>query len=298
MTNFKLSKLAKIRSKILLPILLFISIIFYSIFILQDVHPVVTFVVFSIAISLSIILAFTLYSNIHSKLERIQRNINDNIRSANSDLYNQLQGYIHLHNLIQPKYSLPKMREWAASPDFLTVITDTIIEKKPSKILEVGSGTSTLIMAYILHQSEDLNGIIVSLEHDEEYAQKTADLITKHNLNKIVDIHQCPVKKYHVNKNDFLWYDLNDVTDLENIDLLVIDGPPALDWFDKEIEIYSRYGALPLLHDKLNDGTVILLDDARRKREKEIVEMWLSEFSDLKAEYIDTEKGAYLIKKG
>ena len=243
------------------------------------------------------IFIFDKYSKLHSKLEGIEKKVIDKIKTENVDLFYQFQSYIYLQDLIKPQLPFPKMRGWAASPDYLSIITEIIIDKKPMKIVEAGSGVSTLVMAHVLASFNDLNGSIISLDHEEKYARKTVEMLEKHNLKKNVNVYHCGIKKYEFRGDDFLWYDMKTVKNIENIDLLIIDGPPALDWFDGEIKKYSRYGALPLLHEKLNEGAVILLDDASRKREKAIVDDWIFLFDDLQAEYIDTEKGACLIKK-
>jgi hypothetical protein len=75
------------------------------------------------------------------------------------------------------------------------------------------------------------------------------------------------------------------------IDLLVIDGPP------ESTQKMARYPALPLLFKYLLNESIIILDDGGRKEEKEIVEIWEKEFENISSEYLDFEKGAFLIKK-
>ena len=72
--------------------------------------------------------------------------------------------------------------------------------------------------------------------------------------------------------------------------MLVIDGPSGF------IQKNSRYPAMPVLFDRFSKGCEIYLDDAGRVDEKEIVECWLNEYSDLKHMFIDNERGCSVLK--
>ena len=73
------------------------------------------------------------------------------------------------------------------------------------------------------------------------------------------------------------------------IDMLVIDGPSGF------TQKHTRYPALPMLYDRLSHKSVIYLDDAARDDEKEIVDMWLSEYPSLSHAHIETERGCSLL---
>ena len=44
------------------------------------------------------------------------------------------------------------------------------------------------------------------------------------------------------------------------------------------------------------EGCIIILDDAIRDQEKEIMAMWAAQFENLQYEYLNNEKGAFFIK--
>ena len=52
-----------------------------------------------------------------------------------------------------------------------------------------------------------------------------------------------------------------------------------------------------MLHDRLSDDSVILLDDAVGTEEERIVALWLEQFEDLTAQKLPLEKGTYVIRK-
>ena len=95
-----------------------------------------------------------------------------------------------------------------------------------------------------------------------------------------------------INGQNYMWYEPSFVKDIkQNIDLLIIDGPPRI------INKNARYPAIPLLKKYFKENTVILFDDGRRKDEQNTVELWLKELDKFKAEYFNTEKGAYKLSR-
>ncbi|MFM1968610.1 MAG: hypothetical protein RL590_1467, partial [Actinomycetota bacterium] len=59
--------------------------------------------------------------------------------------YRQTEAFIQLSNLLQFKSTIPPTRSWAASPDLLLLVSETVKKIKPSLVVELGSGISTLV---------------------------------------------------------------------------------------------------------------------------------------------------------
>jgi hypothetical protein len=70
------------------------------------------------------------------------------------------------------------------------------------------------------------------------------------------------------------------------IELLVVDGPPAY----AQGHGLARYPALPVLHDRLAPSATIILDDAERPGEREIIRRWQLE-TDLSFHQDDARAG-------
>ena len=70
---------------------------------------------------------------------------------------------------------------------------------------------------------------------------------------------------------DAPWYAERAVAELpEATELLLVDGPPGYgDGMER-----SRYPALPVLEPRLSPGAMVILDDANRRGEREILERW------------------------
>jgi hypothetical protein len=90
-----------------------------------------------------------------------------------------------------------------------------------------------------------------------------------------------PLRDY----GDFSWYDPPSQNLPDQFRLVVCDGPPGQ-------TKGGRYGLLPVFGPRLREGTVIVLDDADRPAEVELVNRWKSE-SDLNVEIFNTPAGSF-----
>ena len=181
---------------------------------------------------------------------------------------------------------LPDIHGWAAAPDLLKLLLKIVHKHKPKIIVELGSGVSTFIMGYICKQF--CQGKIYSLEHHKAYATQTKEQLALHALQNVATVIHAPLKKQTFNNTKIDWYDISVLTEIEKIDLLVVDGPPG------NYQALSRYPAVPVLYEKLSKDAVIILDDGNREDEREIAERWIQEYPDLKLKYIPLEKGVFI----
>jgi hypothetical protein len=227
---------------------------------------------------------FEVYKRLNRHLELIHNNL---IRKGDND-YHQLEALFSLFFSIKPKIPFPETRKGAASPDLLKFIYKTIYYNKPDLVLEASSGISTLIIAYCLKNIG--KGKVISLEHDQKYANITREYICLHDLVEIASIIHAPLKEFKINNETFLWYSLDNLKLDKPIDLLVVDGPPA------STQYMARYPALPLLHKSMNGQSQIILYGGIREDEKKIVQRWITEFDCIKEKYINFEKNAFYIE--
>lgn len=204
--------------------------------------------------------------------------------------YRQIEAIFSLFATIQPRLALPKMRGWSISPDAANTIIGLIKENRPTFILEAGSGVSTLIAAYCCEKHG--RGKIVSLDHEEEYAENTRKLIRQHGLESYASVIYAPLIQYDNEVVNQPWYDTSELSlTKRQIDLLIVDGPP------QHTHSLARYPAVPLLYKHLSDEAVIVLDDYNRDDEKGIAKLWVEEFNDLEAEEMDTEHGTLVLRR-
>jgi predicted O-methyltransferase YrrM len=223
------------------------------------------------------------------RLRRQVAEVNQNLMRQMNDDYRQLEALASLYAAVKPDLPLPEPRGWAASPDFLSRLAEVILQKRPTLVVEAGSGVSTLITAYCLKRLG--GGRVISLDHDAQYAASTQRAIAFHGLEDVATVVHAPLREVEIDGNAWLWYDLDGVELDHPIDVLTIDGPPDT------TQRLARYPAMPLLHDRLGGEAVILLDDGGRADEQEVVARWEKEFGDIGSEYLQLEKGAFIIRR-
>jgi hypothetical protein len=201
--------------------------------------------------------------------------------------YWQLEAFITLVATLKPEFPLPSTREWAASPDLLKKVTEVVLRRSPKLVVEASSGASTIVTALALRRLGQ-GGKVVSLEHDEKYAQLTRQAIDLHGLGEYATVVHAPLKDYDVRGTRFKWYDISSLELDGPIEMLVVDGPPTL------VQRMARYPAVPLLRDKLAEHATIIVDDGDRPDERHMVQEW-SRVYGMDAEYLHLEKGGYIV---
>jgi predicted O-methyltransferase YrrM len=212
---------------------------------------------------------------------------NAEIKRVNEISVQQIESLFSIFFTLEPKLPLPTMRGWAASPDLLKEIISLTHRQKPQLVVEASSGVSTLIIAYCLKRLG--SGKLISLEHEQKFAQATQNNLSLHGLDDIATVIYAPLVEVEINNAKWLWYDLTKVEIPDAIDMLIVDGPPGT------TQKLARYPALPLLHQKLSTDAIIILDDGARSDEEKIVKQWMEELKMSNSKYISLEKGAYLI---
>lgn len=196
----------------------------------------------------------------------------------------KIQALNELTKLIPLRAPLPAMSGWAATPELAIQVFKTIQAEKPKIIAELGSGVTTVVSAYALEKFNP-EGKILSFDHESNFASKTKRELELHQLQDYVQLHTTPLIKRTLNSGNFKWYDIDTGEIHQNIDLLIIDGPPL------ETVKNARYPALPVLYSNLSDHATIIMHDTNRNNEAKTIKRWLTEYPDLECNSLSTEKG-------
>lgn len=205
-------------------------------------------------------------------------------------LFEQIQSTINLFEILDFKAFTPPMRGWAASPDALAVLLREFRKGSPRIALECGSGMSTLVMALAAKQFNPESRVI-ALEHEERFAKETEALLREHGVSDFAEVRLAPLQPLEGLEGSPLWYDLEAVEDLDGIDLLFVDGPPAA------TGPLARQPALPALWDRLGPEAVILMDDLIRTDEQQVRDIWKEAHPELQVENIAVEKGIAILRR-
>lgn len=205
------------------------------------------------------------------------------------DLFSQIEATIQLESIYGFDHVLPPSRGWAASPDLLIQVIDAIRTQKPKLVVELGSGLSTVWIAKAL--KENGGGKLVSLDHEDFFANKTAEVLAKSGLSEWVDLRVSSLEEQIWPEGSELWYAPSTYQDLTDIDVLLVDGPPKR----KGIKTY-RWPAMWALDSKLSKNAVVILDDAFRDAELELGQTW-AERSNFEFNLPALEKQAVVLKR-
>ena len=212
--------------------------------------------------------------------ERDARRIAKSQSEAAWQHYRQSEFYAQLLNLLNLSAPIPSTRSWAASPDVLLTLLDYARTKSPKKILDLGSGMSTLVLAKGAPQAT-----VISIDNSAEYALKTRQMLASHEITN-VDVRVAPLTPH---ASGVEWYDLSQFGDISAIDILFIDGPPG------SKNDRARHPALAECLSKLSPRAIVVIDDAGRDGERNLAEEFAKALPHHVLEFLPHEKGTVVL---
>ncbi|MBM2617583.1 class I SAM-dependent methyltransferase [Actinoplanes sp. LDG1-06] len=177
------------------------------------------------------------------------RELDDSLAGRMRDHTRDIEAIVQLFQRVTPRAPMPP----AHAPADLLDLLHLIRTRKPRFALELGSGTATIWLAYAMEQ---VGGRLVSLHHDADRAEQARASVATHALVGVAEVREAPLRPVTIADRSFPWYDLEAVADVHDVDLLVIDGPPASTGPD------ARFPALPLLTERLADAAAVFAADA------------------------------------
>jgi predicted O-methyltransferase YrrM len=212
--------------------------------------------------------------------ERDARRIAKSQSEAAWQHYRQSEFYAQLLNLLNLSAPIPSTRSWAASPDVLLTLLDYARTTSPKKILDLGSGMSTLVLAKSAPQAT-----VISIDNSAEYALKTRQMLASHGITN-VDVRVAPLAPH---SSGVEWYDLSQFGDISAIDILFIDGPPG------SKNDRARHPALAECLSKLSPRAIVVIDDAGRDGERNLAEEFAKALPHHVLEFLPHEKGTAVL---
>jgi hypothetical protein len=163
-------------------------------------------------------------------------------------------------------------------PAGLATVCNDIVLNGRRRVVELGSGISTVLLARLLCQRSPVGGFrIAAVEHDARWAQWVTEQLDREGTGSDVVVVHAPLAPHPRAERGLSWYDDDALTGGlrtalrgDPIDLLVVDGPPAY----AAGHGLARYPALPVLCDLLAPRATVILDDAERPGEQEVLRRW------------------------
>lgn len=170
-----------------------------------------------------------------------------------------------------------------SEPDSFSVSSSTMLflrhlmqRERPRRIVEFGGGVSTRIFADYARQMRAAGERIrvISIDHEAEYLAQTHRALRRRSLEGFVEFLHCPLSRQELLGRELPAYTveastLANAAGDEGFGLCFVDGPPG---------VVGRAGCLPLAAPFLARRATVLLDDACRAGEQQIVWEWYRHF--------------------
>ncbi len=189
-------------------------------------------------------------------------------------------------------YPLPFGGGWALTADAAALLAREVALNRPRVVVELGSGVSTLLMARMFKEMG--TGKVYSLDHDAGWAEHTRRHLVASGVAKWAEVFDAPLARQRFGDKEYDWYTVPDaVRRLEQIDFLIVDGPPAA----LDPSGMPRYPALPAFAAQLSPQAIVYVDDAKRPQEQAMLERWLEENPGFEGRMHDTVPGTYLLRR-
>jgi hypothetical protein len=181
----------------------------------------------------------------------------------NVDLLHQMEAIVTLRGMMRGvPLPLPVSGGWRVSPTTLLRYLELLGTGETHLVVECGSGVSSLWVGHRLRQLG--KGRCIALEHDPQFLSESEGLVRAHALDDIVDVRLAPLSE-----GPSPWYDRGAIEDIQDIDVLFVDGPPGA------IAKNARRPALEVLGPRMRTGGHILVDDSSREDEAAVISGWL-----------------------
>jgi Methyltransferase domain len=156
--------------------------------------------------------------------DRVISELGKAIEMGNRGLLHQVEALTNLNAMMPLDRPMPAARGHPASPDLLLLLVDVVRQTRPGLIVDCGSGTSTLWFARALRHF-GIDGRVVALEHDKQYASEARQYVEDHDLAELIDVREAPLEMFLLDGTEWAWYAAAAWKDLDEIDLLLVNGP-------------------------------------------------------------------------
>ena len=209
-----------------------------------------------------------------NELQLLRRSV-EIVRREQHRMEANLQAELQLRDMLAVSYSskpeaaiTPLNPDWQLSSQAIREVVRHVLLDQPKVVVECGSGASTMWIGRALRRLGD--GRLISLEDSADWFAIVNGLLQQEGLSS-VEVRHAPLEPIKVAGHEQPWYSASALADIDEIDLLLVDGPPG------RTSKLARYPAVPALRDKLRPGATIMLDDCNRRDEKQTLQKWLAE---------------------
>lgn len=179
--------------------------------------------------------------------------------------------------------------EHAFAPETLSLIMHLLQCLEPKRILELGSGISTLFVSAYLKNRPGTS--LRSFDDNQRWADITQSRLQERNLaGNHVQVRAGPLVAIEVQGQKHQWYPIDPLPAGETYDFIIVDGPPS--WHGDGL---ARLPTLYQLSPSMTEKSVLVLDDAHREWESEVAKRWQRDFPHLHFRKVDIGRGLLVV---
>lgn len=206
------------------------------------------------------------------------------VQALRKALVDEVRGKIEEQGIVKPPaspalvaavYRAAPASDWAITRDLAIALYRHCEKTRPKRIVEVGSGVSTMMLALYAarHRAE-----VITLEHDPKWLARTLEALRAVGLDGAVKLVLRRVRSY----DSYHWYEYDPKAELRGkpIDFLLVDGPP-------DQLGHGRVGALLHLRSALRKGAEVWLHDGKRESERQAVIAWRKAGISFSQKFVD-----------
>ncbi|MEY4884726.1 MAG: hypothetical protein RL151_35 [Bacteroidota bacterium] len=213
----------------------------------------------------------TQYHKLRSLQHRLQF-----VRRKNERLRRENIAVSQVHSLLNSGPYLPFNTGTIDSISMAAIFNDITLNNR-KRIVELGSGVSTIMLARLIKKNGLSDTKLMSVDHKPEWTRLIRNMLEAEGLDDLVTFVAAPLAASTFSVDDNLWYDERILETAFNefghdIDCLIVDGPNASSAGNHR----ARYPALPYMFHRMHEKCVVFLDNADRKGEQEILYLWRS----------------------
>lgn len=221
-------------------------------------------------------------------LAELESRMNRTIQIETRNMRVQTEALLSVFHTLSPSFPLPPSGDWAMDADLLSFLVEQVLFRKPNRLVEFGSGTSTVLMGMCLKKLG--SGSIISFDHDAEYAAKTRAMLADRDLTDFVTVVTAPLDDLTIDDEHFRFYQIPPEVDLSETEMVVVDGPPG------PTCPMARFPAFPIMKEHLAPTWIVVLDDAKRPEEQTSAERWQASFSGSRLTILPHHKGTAVLE--
>lgn len=174
---------------------------------------------------------------------------------------------------LQPLIEDDSLGDWALCAETIDFLVAAIQDSRPSAILEFGSGTSTVALAWAMRQLHGSSPVprIFSVDQSAAFIERAEQRLARLGLADAVRFLHADLSVQTIGSMESRCYRLPPETlraflGTARPGFVVIDGPAG--------ENGVRFGTIPLVRDYLAPNALVFLDDGFRDSELDTAERW------------------------